>query len=257
MIDSGDAADWRPSTHLRHGLRRTRLDYLFITNADQDHMSDLHGLWEAGIDIGVLHRNPDPPPAVLRSMKLQGGPLTKDIERYLSIHEGYNQPVTEPFDGYMGGITARTYFNSYPTFTDTNNLSCAVFIAYAGFKILFPGDLERQGWLALLDRANFRAELAGIAVLVASHHGRESGYCSEVFDHCQPRAVVMSDKAIVHDTQQMARAYHYQVAKNHPNGVYVSTTDKRRHVLTTRRDGHIEFIVLDNGDFTIHTEYQG
>lgn len=257
MIDSGDASDWRPSRHIRHGMGRNRLDYLFITNADQDHLSDLHGLWEAGIDIGVLHRNPDPSPEVLRSIKLQGGPLTNDIERYLSIHAGYIQPVAEPFDNYMGGITARTYFNSYPAFTDTNNLSCAVFIAYAGFKILFPGDLERPGWLALLSRADFLAELAGIDVLVASHHGRESGYCAEVFDHCKPQAVVMSDKAIMHDTQQMARAYHYQVAKNHPNGVYVSTTNKLRHVLTTRRDGHIEFIVRDNGSFTIHTEYQG
>jgi beta-lactamase superfamily II metal-dependent hydrolase len=257
MIDSGDASDWRPSTYIRHGMGRTRLDYLFVTNADQDHLSDLHGLWETGIDIGVLHRNPDPPPAALRGIKLQGGSLTKDIERYLSIHESYNQPAVEPFNAHMGGITARTFYNSYPAFTDTNNLSCAVFVAYAGFKILFPGDLERPGWLALLARADFLDELAGIDVLVAAHHGHKSGYCAEVFDHCQPRVVVMSDKAIVDDPQKMANAYHYQVAKNHPNGVYVSTTSKRRHVLTTRRDGHIEFIVLDNGDFEIHTEYHG
>lgn len=47
MIDSGHTDDWRPSTYIR-GLNRTRLDYLFITNADQDHMSDLQGLWDAG-----------------------------------------------------------------------------------------------------------------------------------------------------------------------------------------------------------------
>jgi hypothetical protein len=67
----------------------------------------------------------------------------------------------------------------------------------------------------------------------------------------------MSDKAIIHDTQQMARTYHYQVSKNHADGLLVATTMKRRHVLTTRRDGHIEFMVSDNGDFTITTEYQG
>ena len=43
MIDSGCTDDWRPSTHITRTLRRTRLDYLFITNADQDHMSDLAG----------------------------------------------------------------------------------------------------------------------------------------------------------------------------------------------------------------------
>lgn len=257
MIDSGDASDWRPSIHIRNRMGRTRLDYLFITNADQDHMSDLEGLWDAGIHVAVLHRNPHPSPTDLRRIKLQGGPLSKDIERYLNIHGSYNQPVAEPFNDYMGGITAKSFFNSYPTFTDTNNLSCVVFIEYRGFKILFPGDLETDGWLALLERADFRTELANIDVLVASHHGRENGYCPEVFNYCRPRAVVMSDKAIIHDTQQMARTYHYQVSKNHADGLLVATTMKRRHVLTTRRDGHIEFMVSDNGDFTITTEYQG
>ena len=56
MIDSGHTDDWRPSTYIR-GLNRTRLDYLFITNADQDHMSDLQGLWDAGITVPIVHRN--------------------------------------------------------------------------------------------------------------------------------------------------------------------------------------------------------
>ena len=40
MIDSGSTVDWRPSNYIRGDLGRTNLDYLFITNADQDHMSD-------------------------------------------------------------------------------------------------------------------------------------------------------------------------------------------------------------------------
>jgi len=36
MIDSGSKDDWRPSTHITQTLGRQRLDYLFITNADQD-----------------------------------------------------------------------------------------------------------------------------------------------------------------------------------------------------------------------------
>lgn len=257
MIDSGDTPDWRPSTFIRRNLNRTRLDYLFVTNADQDHMSDLQGLWDAGIEVPVVHRNPDPPAWALRMIKEQGGTLTADAERYLDIHNNFNAQITEPFNGHMGGITMSMFWNTFPRFMDTNNLSLAVFIQYAGFKILFPGDLEVDGWLAMLEQPLFRAELAGIDVLVASHHGRENGYCAEVFDYCRPRAVVMSDKAIVHDTQGMAQAYRNQVIKNHPNGVLVATTNKRRHVLTTRRDGHIQLEVNDQGGFTIATEYQG
>jgi hypothetical protein len=61
-----------------------------------------------------------------------------------------------------------------------------------------------------------RAKLANTDILVASHHGRENGYCREVFDYCHPQAVVMSDKSIVHDTQLMAQVYHNAVIKHHP-----------------------------------------
>jgi hypothetical protein len=108
-----------------------------------------------------------------------------------------------------------------------------------------------------LANQNFRDRLAATTVLVASHHGRDSGYCEEIFDHCSPWAVVMSDKAIVHDTQNMAQTYRKHVIARHPNGVVVRTTHRQRHVLTTRNDGHIHFNVAANGNFTIDTEYAG
>lgn len=256
MIDSGDAADWSPSRHIKDNLGRDQLDYLFITNADQDHMSDLQGLWDEGINVRTLIRNPHPSAAELRKIKTAGG-LSRDIERFLHIHATYNQPVTEPFNSYMGGITRKTFYNSFPDFSDTNNLSCVVFIEYAGFKILFPGDLEEIGWQRLLQQPEFRNELIGVDVLVASHHGRKNGYCEDVFDYCQPQVVVMSDKAIVHRTQEMTPIYRQRVIDNYPNGVTVSTTMKQRHVLTTRRDGWIQFVVQGSGNFTIATEFNG
>lgn len=257
MIDSGHTEYWRPSEHIRQNLGRDRLDYLFVTNADQDHLSDLEGLWENDIHVATLTRNPHPSSEELRCIKLQGGSLTDDIERYLNIHRSYNQPVSEPFNNHMGGIRKRTFYNCYPDFTDTNNLSLVVFIEYNGFKILFPGDIEVAGWLALLNRKDFREELAGINILVASHHGRQSGYCPELFDYCSPQAVIISDKSIQHDTQLIAQNYRNQVKKIHPNGVIVANTMKRRHVLTTRRDGYINFAVDVDGNFIIETEYAG
>ncbi len=256
MIDSGSKADWRPSTFIKTSLGRDCLDYLFITNADQDHLSDLQGLWDEDIDVKTLTRNPHPPVEELRKIKAAGG-TSNDIERFLLMHASYNQPVTEPFNDHMGGITRKTFHNNFPEFKDTNNLSCAVFFEFGGFKILFPGDLEEAGWKALLKRQDFVDELAGVTVLVASHHGRENGYCKEVFNHCKPRAIVISDKSIVHDTQKMTPTYRQRVVDNWPNGVNVATTRKQRHVLTTRRDGWIQFEVEANGNFTITTEKQG
>lgn len=254
MIDAGTGVQWRPSTYIRDGLGRNDLDYLFITNADQDHMSDLQGLQDAGITVKTLFRNPSYTGDQLRRIKLGGGPLTSAAQWYINACGSFNQSAGEPFDQYMGGITATVFWNSYPSFTDTNNLSLVVFIRYGGATFLFPGDLERDGWLALLARPDFRALLGGVSVLMASHHGRENGYCQELFNFCQPHAVVISDKQIIHDTQRTVPDYRAVVRDA---GVMVKTTGKRRHVLTTRRDGWIQFDVDDSGNCFIETEYAG
>ena len=253
MIDSGHNATtgWRPSWDIKYRMARDVLDYLFITNADQDHLSDLEGLWDEGIHVATLIRNPGVSPADLRKIKLQQGELTADIERFLNIHAFYNEPVSAPFDQNMGGITMCTFWNPYPDFTDTNNLSLVVFIKFGGFKILFPGDMEKAGWLRLLDNPAFCEELKGTNILVASHHGRENGFCEEIFDHFKPDAVVISDKPIVHETQRMVPDYREVVRSE---GVFVRTTQKRRRVLTPRRDGNINFVVGDQGNYFIDTE---
>lgn len=254
MIDSGCTDEWRPSSYITETLGRNRLDYLFITNADQDHMSDLQGLWDAGISIGVLHRNFSYTGSQMRGIKQQSGRLTSDAERYVALCDEYVHPATEPFDLHMGGITASLFWNQYPTFTKTNDLSLAIFIKFAGCKFLFPGDLEKAGWRALLQRQDFRQELRYTDILVASHHGRENGFCPDVFNYCRPSAVIISDKPIEHETQEMVPDYRSVVDEN---GVPVRTTGKRRHVLTTRRDGWIQITVGADGYYAIDTECHG
>lgn len=254
MIDSGDTETWSPSAYIRHVLGRTTLDYLFITNADQDHMSDLRGLGRLGITVDTLVRNASYTGAAMRAIKLGSGPLTGDAEWYVGACDSFSFPTSLPFNEHMNGIICETFCNAFPRFVDTNNLSLVVFIRYCGVTFLFPGDLEREGWLALLDRPAFRAWLVSVDVLMASHHGRENGYCAEVFEICRPQVVVISDKPIVHDTQRTVPDYRVVVKRD---GVIVRTTMKRRHVLTTRRDGWIQFEVDDCGRFYIDTECNG
>ena len=98
MIDSGSTVDWRPRNYNRGDLGRTNLDYLFITNADQDHMSDLQGLWNAGITVPVMYRNPSYTGEQMRQITRQSGPLTADAERYVASCSTFNQPVGAPFN---------------------------------------------------------------------------------------------------------------------------------------------------------------
>jgi beta-lactamase superfamily II metal-dependent hydrolase len=200
MIDSGCTPDWTPSKFIKNVLCRTRLDYLFITNADQDHMSDLQGLWDEGIEVINFGRNPSYTEQQYREIKLVGGPLTADAKRYATLCTGYRGPATEAFDDVMGGIKVKLYWPKYPFVKKTNDLSLAVLIDFAGFTILFPGDLEEAGWQALLTLPDFHTELSSLDILVASHHGRSNGFCEEVFKICKPTGVAISDKEVVHET---------------------------------------------------------
>lgn len=263
MIDSGhnETERWYPSQYIKNKMGRDTLDYLFITNADQDHLDDLNGLWEAGIDVKTLTRSRGVSPEDLRKIKMEtarNADLGDDIERYLRIHQSYNSPVTESFNEHMGGVTFKSFYNKYPDEKTTNNLSMAVFFDFEGFKILFPGDLERSGWMRLLERQDFRDELDTTTVLVASHHGRDSGYVEEVFNQpelqrlWQPECVVMSDKSLEHGTQEgMAQKY----ANRCTDEGVTTKGGHRRWALTTRDDGWIQFRVRSGNDYSVHVEH--
>jgi len=252
VIDLGCSDKWRPSSFIK-SIGRNRIDYLAITNADQDHLTDLEELSRGGIQVGTFMRNQSYSAQAIQTIKAAQGPLTDEAKRYVAMCAGFNTPTSEPFDANMGGIAMTMFSNNYPYFTDTNNLSLAVFIKYCGFKVLFPGDLEKAGWRNLLQLPAFVSELAGTTILVAAHHGRESGFCADIFRYFTPLAVVISDKEVVHETQDTLPDYRNVIATE---GVLVRTTGKRRHVLTTRRDGWIQFTV-DERQFFVDTEYNG
>jgi len=106
------------------------------------------------------------------------------------------------------------------------------FIHCKGFHAVIPGDLETTGWKKLLELEAFRMELRRTTVFIASHHGRENGYCREVFDFCTPDVVVFSDSRIAHATQEETNKY-----ASHVRGITFNSQE--RFVLTTRNDGSL------------------
>lgn len=252
MIDCGHngTSGWRPSDFIKNELGRTDLDYLLVTNVDQDHISDLATFADSGITIRHMLSNTAVAPQTLRSIKEQCGSLTNDANTYLNMRTSFGIPGTGvPFNQAMGGINVSPFWHTYPAFQDTNNLSSVFFITYGSFKILFPGDVERAGWQAHLRNPNFVQELRTTTILVASHHGRESGYCEEVFDYCRPKAIVMSDKSVVHDTQETGNKYRSKTE----GGVRTTNNADTRFLLTTRSDGDIVFKVDETGGFYVTT----
>lgn len=234
VVDTGHntSPHWRPSNDLAQW--NLQVELLVLTNLDEDHLSDFDAVNAIGVPNFYI-TNWSVTPALLNIMKGGEhlmGPGTKAVTSILGPTQNVaHNPLTFPD---LGGVTIRTFFNNCPAdFVDTNNLSCAVFVSYAGHKIIFPGDLEKAGWLKLLERPEFHAELAGVTTFVASHHGRESGYCEEVFNYTPNLTVVLfSDSSIQHETQKTAGLY-----ANHARGFEYD--GQFREVLTTRQDGHI------------------
>ena len=151
------------------------------------------------------------------------------MESLLDMMSSYTSAVsTEPEFPRISWQSFHAQFAA--DFDDTNNISLVTFVKCGTLNVLIPGDLEEAGWLHHLESPLFRTPLADVNVFVASHHGRENGYCQEVFDYARPAVVVFSDSPIVHGTQEMASVY-----ASHARGVQFN--GETRYVLSTRSDG--------------------
>ncbi len=228
LFDCGhdEKAGFWPSSYLR-ARGCTGVEHLVISHYDEDHLSDLANLRRV-LPIQVLHRNESLTADQIRRMKLASGPITPGVEAVLDmISTASSNPMVPPA---LGGVELTTFSLPYPQFQDTNNLSLVAFVHHPSVSLVLPGDLEKEGWRIMLADRLFREHLRRVRVFVASHHGRENGYLPEVFNHCTPDIVVISDTAIQHDTQENCYA-------QHARGITMDGTNRR--VLTTRRDGHI------------------
>ncbi len=232
LFDCGhnEETGFRPSTYLP-AHQCTGIEHLIIQNYDQDHVSDLHNLTPR-IPVTRFFRNGTVSADSLKQIKEESGPLTNAMEKAIDMHRTFIHPVTSP--PVFPNIEFEVFYNNYPQFTDTNNLSLVSFVHYDGTGIAFTGDLEKAGWEALLGDSSFCSHLKRTNIFIASHHGRSSGYCEDVFDHCSPDIVIISDKEIVHETQKQTYA-------KHASGIPWNGGPERRYVLTTRSDGDIQF----------------
>jgi beta-lactamase superfamily II metal-dependent hydrolase len=207
------------------------VDYFFVTNYDEDHISDLPFL-RANLPIRSLVRNKSINDDQLRRLKREGGPITPAMEEMLGLIRTYTGGPLTPAPEFPD-VSFRTFSNPYGTdFADTNNISLVTFLEAGDTKFIIPGDLEIAGWEALLTDTSFVRELAEVDVFIASHHGRESGYCEAVFDHCSPDVVIFSDDEIQYETQGMASTYGAHASGINFNGA-------TRYVLSTRQDGSL------------------
>jgi len=229
LFDCGHKTDplVRPSDHL-YQLGQRSVEWLFITNYDEDHISDLPNI-QKKLPVKILHRNKTISPDQLRNLKIQVGPITEAMEVLLDMMKRYTYDVTEPPS--FPDVNWCSFWNRYiDDFDDTNNISLVAFLDCKDLCVLIPGDLETEGWRNLLTNSEFCENLRRVNVFIASHHGREGGYCEEVFNYCTPDVIVFADGPKNYATQEMVNKY-----ARHARGI--TFNGENRNVLTTRKDG--------------------
>ncbi|MDE0151330.1 MAG: hypothetical protein OXK80_02380 [Bdellovibrionales bacterium] len=201
-FDLGKTSEFSPSQYVAHRYGVKSIDYLVISHPDKDHIEDLPNFMQAFGQPRVLRRNLSLPDEEFV------GSGEADYQKYmLYLHHEFTGVIPEyklPINpNYNGGIEYKQCCLTYGTFPDGsklegNNTSIVTFMLYQGVLFVCPGDIEPKGWTELWSQ-NSRDLQSIIAkahtrLLVAPHHGRESGYSKEMMESIQPHVVFISDK---------------------------------------------------------------
>ena len=223
---------------LLQSLGVTRLDEVIITHPHKDHLDDIFAF--DAMDPRILHR-----PGHLTDSEIWAGNLGKDrryVEKYLEINRRYNTPVDpseHPATETNSGMVIRSFTPTACSRTNLNNHSIVTFFEHAHSVVCLPGDNEAASWRELLLNPAVQDWLRRTNVFVASHHGREAGYCEEVFQYCKPYLIVVSDGPAL-DTSAVHK--YTTKASGWPVHSFSGRPSEERHVVTTRCDGSIAIL---------------
>jgi competence protein ComEC len=227
--------EFSPLLHLkdRYGVRQ--LDAVIITHPHSDHLNDIGNFYDLSPRVFARPRH-------LTDEEVQKGNTPKDkalVDKYLQIHHYYEKPVPVEIDPFRqennGGVQIQIFTPKKCSRSNLNNHSIVTVVSHASSKIIIPGDNESASWNELLEDEAFKESIKDTDILLAPHHGRESGYSEALFDHISPYLIIVSDGAET-DTSATDRyskkSLGWKVYKR-------NDISKVRKCVTTRSDGVI------------------
>ena len=238
LIDGGssdvsDAGTYRIEPYL---LCRAadRLDYVFVTHGDQDHISGIRGMLtdqEFGIEICNL---------VLPPQEYHDDMLRELM--YTAAAAGTRILIMEPGDRISdNGLELECLAPGTEAGLEPGNEASLVLEAsYGGFRMLLTGDVEGPGEQALIKSGR----LEKCDVLKAAHHGSGNSGSEEFLKITQPAVSVISagrDNRYGHphpDTTKRLKECGSSIYSTQENGAITICTDGRKIRITgTVSDG--------------------
>lgn len=241
MFDIGRRGDFSPLWDMRgKGVRY--LDGLVITHPHTDHFDDIHSfnkyfgmegtsyfIRPAHLDYGDIYNGNNNKELVNEYWKLNAS-----FKDYI----GSNSYITWDIGGTHLDIFRPHAFSA----SNLNNHSLVTFISYNGIKVLIPGDCEKPAWNELLESTSFQKVVYGTRLLVAPHHGLESGYSSALMSEIKPDICVISEGRV---TDTDVCSYYSSKCIGHQVTIKGGIEEVRRTV-TTRNDGNVYIRISGN-----------
>lgn len=242
VVDLGCSSAFSPLEWLS-GFTKT-IDSLKITHPHGDHIDELPLLKQLGFKVRQLWR-PNWLPKEEVYKQNQSSYTTK-LDAYFEMSDRYNGTIADGEligDPAVSGGVAITQFNSKTCgVSNINNHSGVIVFEYLGVTIIVPGDNEPASWRELRKQPKFVEAMNNSNIFMASHHGRESGYCADIFEE-KPNLCVVSDGRVQDTDARNRYSYHaegWDVKKRN------SLPSEKRYCVTTRRDGFVSIEVGKN-----------
>jgi beta-lactamase superfamily II metal-dependent hydrolase len=233
---SGNDLAFSPLIHLRNNYNLTQIDYLVITHPHLDHIDDILNL--PALSPKVFCR-----PRELTNEEVMENVLQKDkakFQKYCDLNSSYISEIAgsenDPSNPEnYGGLKLTVFSSASCPHTNFNNHSIISVIEYAGVKIVIPGDNQENSFELLMQNQSFISAIKDSHVLLAPHHGRQSGYNNDFVNLVNPYISIVSDGKLV-DTS----ANHRYSQKSQGWTVYKGNgTSENRKCLSTNSDGEV------------------
>jgi len=224
-----------PLLYLKNKYGIEQLDYVIITHPHRDHISDIMNFEKLSPRV-LLRPKHIPKEDIMKNVRDEDKHL---FEKYFEIDKKYSSPVSHEENPKLpennGGVEIKTFIPKSCSTSQINNHSVVTVISYANSKIILPGDNEPPSWKELLEKEDFCNAIKNADILLAPHHGRDSGFYSELFEHFKPKLTIISDGRFC-DTSATER---YSKISAGWTVFHRDGKEEKRYCVTTRNDGVI------------------
>lgn len=138
-----------------------------------------------------------------------------------------------------------------------NNSSRVRLLGYRGFRIMFGGDMETEGWewLVANNHGGFADVISeGVTILAASHHGHNSGFSTALFNAMGSPGLSILSKGRESDGETDVSSRYSELS----NGLTVTCLNEKqqriRCSVSTRANGNIYVNVSEDGEPTVYIQ---